>query len=248
MASWKPTAWIAHAEPWAEWLLQQAFPPRCPACHMLVEAQHNFCNACFDALQHIADPQCESCGTPFAFAIDTAMQCPECLATPPHFDSARAPLIYDATSAPIIRALKFHDRYTGLNRSLSMMLSALGERRGSIDTIVPVPLHWRRLIGRRYNQSALLAYGMAARLGKPCLPHALKRTRYTKPQMRMKRAERLKNARHLFAARAALHGKHVLLIDDVITTGATVNACAHALKQAGAASVHALALARTVRS
>ncbi len=229
------------------WLLDVAFPPACPACQGMVSAQDNFCSECFAALKQISAPQCVCCGIPFAFDSGPDAQCPECLAEPPSFDTVRAPLVYDSISAPLIRSLKFHDRYTGLKRAVAMMNASHGER--SIDLIVPVPLHWRRLLMRRFNQSALLGFALSRTLNVPCLPAALKRTRYTTPQMRLARAERLKNVRNAFAVpdAASVNGKHVLLVDDVVTTGATVAACAATLKKAGAASVHVLALARTVK-
>lgn len=231
------------------WLLDVAFPPCCPACHAQVSAQDNFCAECFAALRQISAPQCDCCGIPFAFDAGLAMQCPECMAEAPSFDSARAPLVYDAISAPLVRSLKFHDRYTGLRRATAMMVAALGERKNAIDIIVPVPLHWRRLMLRRFNQSALLAYALAQVLEIPCVPQALKRTRYTTPQMRLPRAERLHNVRGAFAVPEGvlLASKTILLVDDVVTTGATVNACASTLKKAGAKAVHVLALARTVK-
>lgn len=234
---------------WGGWLLDVAFPPCCPACHAPVSAQDNFCGDCFAALRQISAPQCVCCGIPFAFDAGAAMECPECVAEPPSFDSARAPLVYDAISAPLIRSLKFHDRYTGLRRATAMMVAALGERKNEIDLIVPVPLHWRRLVMRRFNQSALMGYALSRALGIPCAPQALKRVRYTTPQMRLARAERLRNVRDAFAvpAGASVQGKRILLVDDVVTTGATVAACAVVLKKAGAVQVHVLALARTVK-
>jgi ComF family protein len=128
------------------------------------------------------------------------------------------------------------------------MMAAAHEQR-PVDLIIPVPLHWRRLLMRRFNQSALLGFSLSRSLAVPCVPTALKRTRYTTPQMRLPRAQRLKNVRNAFAVPDAglIADKHVLLVDDVVTTGATVAACAATLKKAGAASVHVLALARTVK-
>ena len=229
------------------WLLNVAFPPCCPACHGQVSAQDNFCAECFAALRQISAPQCDCCGIPFAFDAGLAAQCPECIAQPPSFDSARAPLIYDTTSAPLIRSLKFHDRYTGLRRATAMMVAALGARREAIELIVPVPLHWRRLAMRRFNQSALIGYALSRAIGISCAPQTLKRTRYTTPQMRLPRDQRLKNVRDAFAVAGDVAGKTILLVDDVVTTGATVQACAVALKKAGALQVHVLALARTVK-
>lgn len=226
-----------------------AFPPRCPSCRASVSAQGNFCGDCFASLKQIADPQCDACGIPFAVPMDAGSQCPECLADPQHFDHVRAALVYDGVCAPLVRQLKFHDQYGGIGRYARMMQASLGALAARVDLLVPVPLHWRRLVLRRYNQSALLAFELARRMGQPCLPGALRRVRHTQPQMRLPRAQRLTNMRRAFAVPEGmqLHGKTVLLVDDVITTGATVSACAEALKNAGAAAVFAVALARTVK-
>lgn len=251
MTSLKPMTWPSLGVGLAQWLLAAAFPPRCPGCEVAVEVQHNFCPACYGKLQFITDPQCSQCGLPFAVPMEAGARCPSCLANPGEYDRIRAPLVYNEASAPTIRALKFHDRYTGLGRAVRLMHRALGEDAARVDVIVPVPLHWRRLLRRRYNQSALLAFGLAELLARPCMPGLLRRVRPTPPQARLSRAERLKNMRHAFAApqklHAALQHKTVLLVDDVVTTGATVDACARALKHAGAAHVLVLALARTTK-
>lgn len=232
------------------WLLDLAFPPACPSCRAAVETHGNFCADCFTALRQISDPQCACCGIPFPVSVGRGALCAECLAVPPHYDTVRAPLVYDATSAPLVRSLKFHDQYGGVPRYVQMMLSCLPPGL-AFDAVVPVPLHWRRLVGRRYNQSALLAFVLARRLAVPCLPQALRRTRHTQPQMHLPRRERARNVRRAFALNpacaGAITGKTLLLVDDVVTTGATVNACAEVLKKAGADRVHVVALARTVK-
>ena len=227
------------------------FPPGCVACRVPVAADGNFCPACFAKLRMIAAPLCDCCGVPFAVAIGDGAQCPECLASPPEFTHARAALVYDAISAPLVTALKFHDQWAGLTRAVDMMMGAAGDLAGGADLLVPVPLHWRRLMKRKYNQSALLAYEISSRVNLPVMPQLLARIRPTTPQMRLDRKTRLTNMHKAFAsppaATATLKGKCVLLVDDVVTTGATANACARALKRAGAREVRVLALARTVR-
>lgn len=226
------------------------FPPRCPSCHAYVEAEGNFCAACFSKLRLIEEPCCVTCGAPFAFPTEAETRCPTCLVTPPHYDHARAALVYDAVSAPLVSALKFNDQWANLDRYVAMMLRAGSSLTSGAELLVPVPLHWRRLLRRKFNQSALLAYGLSKRTDIPCVPDMLTRVRYTKPQMRMKREERLKNVKRVFAVREEkeeiLRHKTVLLIDDVVTTGATVNACAQVLKRAGAKEVRVLSLAKTV--
>lgn len=227
------------------------YPPRCPSCRAYVTADGNFCAACFGKLRMIDAPLCACCGIPFAVAVEAETRCPSCLETPPDFNAARAALVYDAVSAPLVTTLKFHDQWAGLARYVQMMLRLGTPLLDGADMLVPVPLHWRRLVRRKFNQSALLAYGLEAQTGIPCAPQMLQRVRHTKPQMRLDRATRLRNVKRAFAvppeAQPLLAGKTVLLVDDVLTTGATANACARALKKAGAREVRVLALARTVR-
>lgn len=228
-------------------LLDIAFPPRCPSCHVPVGALHNFCTDCFGKLRMIATPMCGCCGIPFTIPIEG--HCPECLAQPPAFSRARAVMVYDGISAPLVSALKFRDQWAGLERYVAMMRAAGSPLLEQAELVIPVPLNWRRLWWRKFNQAALLAYGVAGPL--PVLPAALVRTRRTRPQMRLTRAERLKNVKGAFRVAAAalphIANKHILLVDDVVTTGATVAACAQALLKAGAKQVDVLALARTVK-
>ncbi len=232
-------------------MLDAAFPPRCPSCQVPVAGLHHFCPDCFQQLKLISAPHCARCGIPFVVAIDALAECPECLAEPPSFARARAVMVYDAISAPLVSALKFHDQWTGLARFTEMMAVSGRALLQEADLLVPVPLHWRRLWWRKYNQAALLAHGLGAHSGLPVRSDILQRQRATTPQMRLPRAERLKNVKNVFAVRAGaisiIEGKHIVLVDDVITTGATVAACSTALLHAGAASVQVLALARTVK-
>lgn len=228
-----------------------AFPPSCPACHGAVEADGNFCFDCFAKLKMIGAPLCQCCGIPFVFAIEAQMKCPICLESPPAFDTARSALVYDEVSAPLVSALKFHDQWAGLSRHARMMVGAGHEVLKEAELLIPVPLHWRRLVRRKYNQSALLAYSISAQTKIPCAIGLLQRVKPTPPQMRLDRQTRLRNVRKAFAvplaAEADIKDKIVVLVDDVITTGATVDACAQVLKKAGAKEVRVLTLARTVK-
>jgi len=231
--------------------LNLIYPPECPSCRAPVAAMHNLCSECFTKLRMIGKPFCTCCGVPFAVPMTDDSQCPHCLDMPPQFTRARSVMVYDAVSAPLISALKFHDQWAGLKRYDRMLQTSGAELLATADVIAPIPLHWRRLWQRKFNQSALLAYGVSRLANVPCIPHLLVRTRATKPQMRLKRAERLLNVRKAFAVRTKflshINGKHIVLIDDVMTTGATANVCAAALRKAGAREVSVLTLARTVR-
>ena len=232
-------------------LADAAFPPRCPSCHGAVSAAGNFCTECFSRVRMIAAPLCDCCGIPFIVAIEKGALCPDCLMERPAYTKARAVMVYDAVSRPLISALKFADQWSGVQRYSAMMQGAGGQVLIGADMLVPVPLHWRRLAKRKFNQSALLAYGISRRSGLPCVPNLLKRIRATKPQMQLDHAERARNVRQAFEVNTKMKqqviNKIVVLVDDVVTTGATVNACAKALHRAGAKEVRVLSLARTTK-
>ncbi len=228
-----------------------AFPPRCPSCRLNVTADGNFCPDCFRQLRMISAPMCNCCGIPFVVMIEADAKCPECLDTPPEFSKARSVMVYDAISAPLVSAIKFHDQWASIGRHAHMMTATGSSLLKDADILIPVPLHWRRLMKRKFNQSALLAHGISKTSGVPVSHTVLKRAIYTKPQMRLDRKERLANVKHAFAAHdyvgEQVKGKIVVLVDDVVTTGATANACAMVLKKAGAKEVRVLSLARTVK-
>jgi ComF family protein len=226
------------------------FPPLCLNCRAQV-AQAGFCAACWSAIAFLDGPGCACCGLPFPVALEEGTLCAACLAKPPAFDSARAILAYDEKSRSAILALKHADRLDlvpGFTRWLS--------RSGRVgledsDLVVPVPLHPFRLWRRRYNQSAELARRLARnwRLGYD--PLALIRSRPTQSQGAMVSAKaRRRNVLGAFKVpdSSRVRGKRVLLLDDVLTTGATAQACARALKRAGASKVHVLVLARVVKA
>jgi ComF family protein len=238
---------------WGDWrtaILDLLFPPLCMACRVPVAAP-GLCGPCWSGVTFLDGPACGRCGLPFPVALGEESLCAACLARPPAFDSARAILAYDEKSRGAILALKHADRLD-LVPGFARWLARAGRQalaRGEV--IVPVPLHRVRLWRRRYNQAAELARRLGREQGIGVAPLALVRTRSTQSQGVMVSARaRRRNVLGAFRVPdpAFVAGRRVLLVDDVMTTGATAEACARALRRAGAAEVHVLALARVVRA
>jgi ComF family protein len=233
-------------------ILDLVYPPLCLCCREPVTDPGSLCPACWQALHFLDGPVCVACGLPFEVDPGGETLCAACLARPPAFDKARAILRYDEASKHAVLALKHADRLD-LVPAFGRWLERAGrELLATSDLIVPVPLHRWRLWRRRYNQAAELARALSQLTGLGCEPLLLERRRPTRSQGEMPSARaRRRNVLGAFTVskpqRSALRGKRVLLIDDVMTTGATADACARVLKRAGAAAVHVLAIARVVR-
>ena len=230
-------------------------PPRCPATGEIVDRPGALAPAFWQQLTFIEPPCCDRCGLPFGVdltgADDSAVLCAACMATPFSFERARAAVVYNDASRQLILGFKYGDRLHSITTFTPWLKRAGAALIADSDVIVPVPLHRKRLWLRRFNQSALLARALAQSCAIACLPAGLLRTRHTQPQKGLSRNARYKNVSGVFAANPRhaknIAGKRVLLIDDVFTSGATLDACARALRGAGATQVHVLTLARVTR-
>jgi len=233
-------------------LLDFVFPPLCAACRAPVREAHNLCAGCWGRIGFLSEPMCAVCGFPFEFDVGTETLCAGCRLRLPAFDKARSLMRYDEASRDPILALKRADRLDLVPAFARWVSGAGRELIEDADLILPVPLHRWRLWQRRFNQSALLALSLGKLADKPVDCLALVRTRATPSQGAMpSAAARRRNVQGAFRVLSGrgdrLRGKSVLLVDDVFTTGSTIEACARALKRAGAARVLVVTLARVVR-
>jgi ComF family protein len=226
-------------------VLDFALPPRCGGCGAIVEQVDSFCSDCWRKLEFLQGG-CVRCGLPLQ--TTEAETCGACLAHPPRLDRIRAAVGYDDISRSIALRLKY-GRKTALARTMSRYMRPLIGDLPPEAVLVPVPLHRRRLWSRGFNQSALVARELSRRVGVPVAVDALRRVRSTPPLKGMGMKQRRRTVAGAFRANPAaqIRGRTVVLIDDVLTTGSTANACARVLKRAGAKRVDLISWARVVK-
>jgi len=236
---------------WRQWVtaaLDLVFPPLCPVCHGRLGAGRRdpLCRACWEGFERIVPPWCRCCGVP----LGIEGLCGGCRIRRPPFASARAAVRYGDLVREAIHAFKFGGR-RGLVEPLGDLLAGLGLSAlpGTLpDALVPVPLHPSRARERGYDQALLLARRLERAWGVPVVADALLRAVPTQPQTDLDAAARRRNVRDAFAVRRSekITGRHIVLVDDVLTTGATAGECALTLYRAGAAAVGVLTVARAL--
>ncbi|WP_027553412.1 ComF family protein [Bradyrhizobium sp. Cp5.3] len=231
--------------------LDIALPTLCVSCREPVDGE-GVCAACWAKLSFIAPPYCPRLGIPFVYDPGPDMLSMEAIASPPAYQRARAAVRYDDVARTLVHALKYQDR-TDLAPAMGRWMARAGsELLTGADMLVPVPLHWRRAWRRRYNQSGALARIIARQSSVRVRSEVLRRVRATEQQIGLSRAQRATNVQGAFQVsadlQAAVQGRHIVLIDDVLTSGATADACARALLRAKAAQVDLLVFARVVES
>ncbi|MEP6887874.1 MAG: ComF family protein [Nitrospirales bacterium] len=233
--------------------LHALLPVQCANCDIALgdDPVPFFCRSCWEGIQPLHGPFCPCCGRPFAssYALQYSPDhlCGACRSNPPAYTRARSLYLYASPLREAVHLFKYNKKF-GLADALGALMDRVPIETVHTDVIIPVPLHPTRLRNREYNQSLLLADRLSRARNIPLSYDNLVRTRETAPQTELSRAVRLKNLRRAFAVRRPqdISGKRVLVIDDVFTTGTTVNECAKALRKAGASEVYVCTLARTV--
>jgi ComF family protein len=231
--------------------LDIALPTLCVACREPVDGE-GVCAGCWAKLSFIEPPYCPRLGIPFVYDPGPELLSMEAIANPPAYGRARAAVRYDDVARSLVHALKYQDR-TDLAPTIGRWMARAGrELLQDADVLLPVPLHWRRGWSRRYNQSGALARVIERHSGVRLVSEALRRVRRTEQQIGLSRTQRASNVQGAFKVaperNGDVAGRRVILIDDVLTSGATVDACARALLRAKAASVDVLVFARVVDS
>lgn len=230
--------------------LDLILPIKCITCSNHVNEIGSLCGFCWAKIDFITEPMCKTCGFPLEKGAKEGSLCGHCITEEPEFDLARSVFCYNDNSKKLIIDFKYSDRLHAANRFAEWIIYAGRDVMDEVDYIVPVPLHWKRLFQRRYNQSALITNVLSKKTGIESLPMALERKKHTPPQASLTRRQRLNNLKGAFKVnlkqKGLIKGKNVLLVDDVTTTGTTIKECTKVLRKAGAEKVFVLTLARVV--
>jgi ComF family protein len=217
-------------------------PASCFACRSLVWSAGGLCSVCWQKCVFIKDLNCIKCGR---LARYQGLICGFCIKEPPFYDSARSLIDFNFVSKRFIHDLKYGDRTDLIHFFAKLLASSYSDFIADIDIIIPIPMHFFRRMIRSYNQAQLLAIALSCQTKKKFAPFILKKSKFTRTQSSLNRKERKQNLKGSFEVNKIedLKGKNVLLVDDVMTTGSTVNVCSKALKESGAMSVKVLTIA-----
>ena len=231
--------------------LNALYPPECLSWGAMTAANEGLCGSCWRDCHFLLDPVCDRCGVPVqSDGTESALYCETCLVTARGWRRGRAAFLYDGTGRRLVLGLKHADRHDIVGIAAKWMARAAPEvSEGAL--VVPVPLHWRRLLKRRHNQAALLGNALAREMMLSAVPDALKRIRATRSLDGTTREERFAILDGTIAVtgrrKDVISGRDILLVDDVMTSGATLSACTAALHGAGARNVDVVVLARVAR-
>ncbi len=229
------------------------YPPQCFLCKKILYNEDGICFDCLSKFDFVSEPRCDRCGYPFEFATKTKhnkkLLCPNCIKALPKFNKCISSVKYNDASKKILLPFKHGDK-TGYAKFIAKIMSSTGTQLlEKSDFIIPVPIHISRMMKRKYNQSSLIVSFISKHSNKPALYNTLIRSKATQSQGHLSPRQRKQNVANVFIVNnpSQIIGKNIILIDDVFTSGATVNECAKALKKAGAKDINVLTFARVVK-
>lgn len=232
-------------------LVEALYPATCLSCEARIEGAAGLCSRCWISSHFIAGLVCNACGTPLTGASNELETCDECIETPRIWSAARAVFLYEEHARKLVWELKYADRPEVARAAGGWLWQALKPILPENPLVTAVPLHWTRLLKRKYNQSELLALALCSEAGIKHVPNLLRRVKRTPQLVGLDRDERQRWLNGAITAptkrRPIISGRHIVLVDDVMTTGATLTAATQALQTANAASVTALCLARAAK-
>lgn len=228
-------------------IIDYLFPPRCYSCYELNVVVDGFCGECWTKFNFISRPYCVVCGTMFNICVLEDQVCAKCLTWQPHYDKSRSLMKFDEYSKHVVHAFKYYDK-TNLAKTFSKLICNryISEIK-DVDVVIPVPMHKLKRLFRMYNHAHLLALEISKTINKPLCWNVLIKSKWTKSQTTLTKAQRLKNLAGSITLKLPeiIKNKKVLLVDDVKTTGATINKCSKILKQGGASEVYVVTIAMT---
>lgn len=228
-------------------LINIIYPSLCINCLKVVDGKNNvLCIDCFTDIDFISDPKCIKCSYPFEIKLDSDSFCGSCLIATPLYKAAYNLLYYNDQTSKLIHRFKYYNQSFILEELVRLLLKQINK--DDIDIIIPVPIHLLKLIIRTYNQTQIIAEIIGKKISKQVYGNILIKTKYTKPQAKITRKQRLVNVKNSFSIKnaALIIGKNILLVDDVMTTGSTINECVRLLLASGAKDVFVATIARTV--
>ncbi len=230
-----------------KYITDYILPSRCASCAEIIYSNEDFCSNCWKKLHFITKPYCVICGRPFNISILEGMKCGKCLQANHYYDLARSLIKFDEYSKKIIHNFKYKDKTSLAKTFTKLLYNQYQHELHGIDYIIPVPMNRFKRLFRMYNPALILALEISKRIRTSVVPGMLIKTKWTKAQTYLSKNEREKNLAGsiIMNKKYQINGKRILLIDDVLTTGTTINKCAKILKAAGARYVVVMTIAMT---
>lgn len=235
-------------------LINLIFPPKCILCGKVVEEYDTLCHDCWKDIEFIQKPFCSKCSSPLQMEISEDDLCANCLKNPPLYIKSRSAMVYSDETAKIIFKFKFYDKPHIKKFMAKTMVKASQDIIKNVDILIPIPLHKKRLIFRRYNQALILANEIGKLTNKNVVYNFLVKKKHTIPQAKLKGVERAKNLKDKFCINSKYlkniknyEALNFAIIDDVMTTGSTVNECVKVLHEVGIKNVYVITFAKTTR-